>query len=327
MSSHSYHVATIRRCTAVVATILLSACAFHGVERQAPQVAPASEPSQVVREGYVVDTPEFALVTSSSFAKTTALESLRGTVATFEWLFGNAAPHIGVVVADGRTMSPPAAARMMPEDLTTIMVMTREPDPAERARSAAELANALRTMAADAWMHDYANQWAAATDVEGAHEGVEPDARASRAEALPHWLRVGALRMIAEGKQKGGLTSPRATLPLRDLFSFELAPAGISAVSRMLHDSERLTAVSADDSPDDANARAFIVQSASVLRFIRDTQGDTATSDLFGASMTGMPVEEILAQLPHPTSIANLEANWLTWLTARRRNATAEVTP
>lgn len=329
MFRRSYHVATSRRGLALACSALLSACALHGPGHPVVSTLPeTAAPPATVREGYVVDTPEFALVTSSSPAKATALESLRGSVAAFQWLFDNPAPHIGVVVVDGRTMSPPAAAAMMPEDLTTIMVMTGDPDPVEPAKSFAELASAVRTMSADAWLHDYADQWASAVDAEGVNGGVEPDARSSRAETLPHWLRVGALRVIAEGKGPAVSSAiPPTTLPLRDLFTYELRPEEISLVGRMLHHPEQLRDDSVGASSDEGIARSFILQSASVLRFLRETEGGAATSDLFGASMIGMSTEDILAQLPHPTTVAALESSWLHWASDHQRDTSEKGAP
>ena len=109
MLSRSYHIATLYRRAFLGSAILLNACAVRGADRPVTNTEPQRAPVTAVRESYVVDTPEFALVTSSSAAKTTALEALRGSVATFQWLFDNPAPHIGVVVADARTMSPPDA--------------------------------------------------------------------------------------------------------------------------------------------------------------------------------------------------------------------------
>ena len=322
MFIRSYHLATSHRWMIVASSVMLGGCALRG-----PLVSTVPEPaptSAAVREGYVVDVPAFALITSSSPAKTIALTSLHESVTTFEWLFENPAPHIGVVVVDG-SMSAPAAASMMPQDLTTIMVMTGEPDTANPARSVAELESALRTMSADAWLHDYANQWAVAVETDTANHGAEPDDVHSRADVLPHWLRVGALRIIAEGQQATRADAPSVIMPLRDLLHYKLRPAEVGAVGRMLHHPERINEARIDEAYDETIARAFILQSTSVLRFLRERQGGAAVSDLFGASMTGMPVEEILEQLPHPTSVEALERSWLTWSSLHDRTPSAEV--
>ena len=324
MFIRSYHLATLRRCMALASSAMLSACALRGVEPPLVNAVPETTPTTgAVREGYVVDVPAFALITSSSSAKAIALTSLHEAVTTFEWLFENPAPHIGVVAVDG-SMSPPAATSMMPQDLTTIMVMTGEPDPADPARSVAELESALRTMSADAWLHDYANQWAVAVDPDTASNGAEMDEVMSRADVLPHWLRVGALRIIAAGKQPTRSDAPaRLIMPLRDLLHYKLRPAEVGVVGQMLHHPERINEPRMDEAYNEAIARAFILQSASVVRFLRETQGGAAVSDLFGATMTGMPAEEILSQLPHPTSVAALERSSLRWSSTHDQIAAA----
>ena len=326
MFIRSYHVATIRRCIVLASSAMLGACGLRGAERPVVSVVPEHAPSSTaVREGYVVDTPEFALITSSSPAKAIALSSLHESVTTFEWLFEDPAPHIGVVVVNG-SLSASAAASMMPQDVTTIMVMTGDPDSADTARSVAELEGALRTMSADAWLHDYANQWAVAVNGDTTSTGVEPDEVTSRAELLPHWLRVGALRVIAEGNQPTRAdATPKVIMPLRELFNYKLRPPEVGVVARLLHHPERLRDTTGDEAHDEAMSRSFILQSTSVVRFLRETEGGAAVSDLFGASMTGMPAEEILAQLPHPTSVAALERSWLRWSSTHDRIATAAV--
>ena len=327
MFSRSYHVATAYRFVALASSVLLGACALRGADRPIVSAIPERTSASSVREGYLVDTPEFALVTSSAPVKTIALESLHGSASAFQWLFGDPAPHIGVLVVDGRTMSAPAASGMMPGDLTTIMLMTGEPDPLAPTKSAAELSSALRTMSADAWLHDYASLWTASLNDDDASHGVQPVENPARAEALPHWLRAGSLRLIAEGSASSAIDmSLRTPMPLRSLFSYDLRPAEIGVVGRMLHHPDWLAVADSADSTDETIARSFIIQSASVLRYLRETQGDSATADLFGASMLGIPADEILPQLPRPTSIAELERGWLSWVSEGGRVATATVT-
>jgi hypothetical protein len=147
-------------------------------------------------------------------------------------------------------------------------------------------------------------------------------------QPVTHWLRVGTLRTLAEGKLQtsSGDVLGQSLLPMRDLLTYRLRAEQVTLVGRMLHhtpSSADRSDASADDSGDMRFARGFMLQSASVLRYLRETEGDAGISDLFGASMNGMPVDAILASLPHPMIIADLDRDWRSWVAQRSASAVA----
>jgi hypothetical protein len=329
MFRRTYHVATINRWIALACSVTLGACAARGADRPQVTVMPALAPDVATkaREAFIVDTEEFALVASSARAKELSLEALRSAASTFVWLFGDPAPHIGVVVVDGRSMASSAPPPMMPEDQTTIMVMAGDLSGSDAPEAARELSAALHIMSADAWIHDYADEWTPAASL-GEAEGGEAVENIPRAESLPHWLRVGTLRTLAEGKlQRSNVdVLGQSLLPMGDLLTYRLRPEQVTLVGKMLHRTPSGTGrsdASADDSVDMRFARGFMLQSASVLRYLRETEGDAATSDLFGASMNGMPVDAILASLPHAMTMADLDRDWRSWVAQRSASAVA----
>ena len=50
-----------------------------------------------------------------------------------------------------------------------------------------------------------------------------------------------------------------------------------------------------------------------MLRYLRETEGEDATSKLFGAAVAAVDPDWMLSRLPKPTTPERLEKDWRNW--------------
>jgi hypothetical protein len=306
-------------------TFALGGCALHGADRQA-SVAPAKQPSMrsavAAVPTYMVGTPSFSLITSSEAAKGESVDALHSTAASFRWLFGERPAQIGVVVLD----TTQGSADLMPAPssrLTTITLVGGGLAGPAQAQAAASLSRALRFLAANAWLGEYASGWSASVQ-EQPDLFQTPDGRpVPPAQTLPDWLHVGSLRLLAISREPSADVMDLDVddvVPLRVLFAARLSAGTVAGVEQWLrgqHDS------TADAQPSSASpialrqAMVFGTQSASVLQYLRESQGEDFVAEILGASVGGLEMSEILASLATPTSPEQLDLDWRQWLRVR----------
>jgi hypothetical protein len=209
-----------------------------------------------------------------------------------------------------------------PATLTTVLVEVGglgEPGGAGAAKS---LGRQTRLVAGESWLEDFAVRWRQTLDANDvALPDVSPGALAS--DALPDWLHVAALRTLAATPSLREEREPIAdALSVRRLLTLRLTPEEVTVARYELRGAgpRGQDGVVIVDSAEIERVRSFIAQSTSLLRYLRETQGDEATSRLFGAAVAGMDPEWMLSRLPKPTTPERLDKDWRKWSKGETRS-------
>jgi hypothetical protein len=307
--------------------LTLGACALRSSDRHVASAR--SEPPQTMcglvdtTVNEVVETPSFALMATSEPLKEEAVRSLRRTVSTFRWMFGECPARIGVVVVDTSAKQPSRRIPIPPGDGTTIVVVGGGQQGKTPTRASASLSKELRIIAASAWLTDYTKLWSTSFDQQGLVFANENGDILERAEFLPDWLRAGVLRVLAEGETsntRAELTNDEM-VPLNELFAYRLNTWQVALVEQQLRGAATVdgstSKATSVESGEERHLRAFVLQSASVMRYLRETQGDEEMAMIIGASVAGYDFAEILTTLPKPMTTEQLEVAWRTSMNHR----------
>jgi hypothetical protein len=301
MSSKPAWSAAVARWGAAAATLLLAGCALHGrdlaarapVDVQRPGVDTATAAPQA---NYVVSSSSYSLVTSSEVSRDVAVAALRATEGAFASLLGTRPPRIGIAICDssGQRVPPPLVTPS--SDLITFSMMGGGLLGPTHDRAVQALQSEVRLIAANAWIGIYAAGWntmlrqKGIVFIDAAGEPISP------ARELPAWLHVATLGLLTRSPPDSGARDwSSETIPLAELFERRLTTPEIEDMSRH---------------PD---ASLFPAQAASVLHYLRDTQGEGVIADIVGESVAGLGMRDILAHLPSPTTPEQLEADWHRW--------------
>jgi hypothetical protein len=272
---------------------------------------------------HVVLTPAFVLSASSEAAKNASVEPLRATASTFRWLFGDCPSQIGVVVLDTTAAAPRELVPTPPADLPTIMIVGGGLAGPERSLATAALTLEMRIMSARAWLDELVGRWSDTLDQQGIATMDQSQEFALRADGLPDWLRAAALRVLTDGESDADVYDGGSDhLPVRALLVFHLSPRQAELTDQLLYEAAD-TELDAGDSVDVAELkflRGFTRQSASVLRYLRATQGDRAIARLVGATVAGMDADWMLAHLPHPITAEQFDHDWQRWASVHARS-------
>jgi hypothetical protein len=319
-----------RRWLVVTSSLSLGGCALHGAERSHEStsvVSPAPVACGVATAtgSYIVLTPAFALSASSEAAKNASVEPLRATASTYRWLFGDCPSQIGVVVLDTTATAPRDLVPTPPPDLPTIMIVGGGLEGPERSLATDALTQEMRIMSARAWLDELVGRWSETLDQQGIATMDQSQSFALHADALPDWLRMAALRVLADGESDGDTYDVASDhLPVRALLVFHLSPRQAELTDQLLYEEPNAKlAPEAADSIDVAELQflqGFMRQSASALRYLRATQGDEAISKLVGATVAGMDPDWMLAHLPHPITAEQFDHDWERWASVHARS-------
>ena len=306
----------------------IASCALHRSDRSGvatPLVVEAATrcvtPTDY-REKAVL-TPAFVLVGSDVRAKDASLVPLDQTASTFQWQFGDCPSQLGVIVVDTTDVAATDSISLPPATLTTVLLEGGGLGGPEGVSSAQTLARQTRLVAGESWLDDFAQRWRQTLDANHvALPYVSADALAS--DGLPDWLHVAALRTLADAPSLEDDRVPATdALPLRKLLTLRLTPEQLTVAKHELRGAAPRgdDGVLVVDSADIRFVRSFIAQSTSLLRYLRETEGDDATSKLFGAAVAGIDPDWMLSRLPRPTTPERLEKAWRNWSKAESRVA------
>jgi hypothetical protein len=321
MSLEPARLVIVARWCAVAASVLLSACALHGggdlrapapIDVEVPDIDTATA-APAPSTSYIVAAPSYALVASSQVSRDAAVAALRATESAFASLFGVRPPRIGFVIYDssGRRALPPLV--MPPSDLTTITMLGGGLLGPASARAAELLQGEVRLNAASAWIGTYADDWNAMLRQEGIVFRTADGAPIPHARELPDWLHVAALSLLTRSTAESDAHDWMArAIPLPELFEHRLTEGEIDDVVRQARGPAGQTAL-------------FTAEAASVLRYLRDVEGETAVADIVGESVAGLGMRDILANLSSPTTPEQLETDWRRW--AARAGGATRISP
>lgn len=313
--------------------LLFTACALHGASHDSAVLAPAvsagrptpsvtaADERPPVTTSYVAESPSFTLISSSLVMMDPSVHALRSTAAAFARLFGEPAPQLGVIVTD-TTDGSPSAATTPAADVPTVTVVSSGLTGLAGTDPAAMLASEVRFEAAKSWLGEYAALWSGTLDRRGIQFTTPQGDLIPRATTLPDWLHVAVLRMLTDPdpdpmSARGVALDVDTTTPARALFARRLSPREAAAFELLLQRPSLPASTSAGDGmkmPETQALLRFVDQSASVLRYLRASQGEEAVADLLGASVAGLGMDDILQRLPHPTTPEALDAGWRLWM-------------
>jgi hypothetical protein len=154
----------------------------------------------------------------------------------------------------------------------------------------------------------YADVWNAALEHEGIVFQTPAGEPIPRARELPGWLHVGALSLLTRSTpERESHDWTTQAIPLAALFE------------------HRLTDREVDEVVQHREPTLFTAEAASVLHYLRDTEGETAIANLVGESVAGLDMRDILAHLPSPTTPEQLEVGWRRWASASAPSAHTSV--
>jgi hypothetical protein len=323
----------------LIAVLLLSACALHRPDAE-PDAAPTpssdepvlphivlpefdipvpeviipdpatSEPTSPTITRWVTQTPSFTLVTTSAVASEHATAALQATSLAFARLFGEHAPRIAVAIVDTSKGRSAFEVPEPPAGITSIVMVVSGLAGPDSAATAAALTSELRFEAASAFIFDYAQDWGASLAASGVTSEPAPNE-----QAIPDWMHLGLLRILTDPNPT--LIRAESPISLDAMFSGSVSQGQANAALSVVRGPSDAASIPADgDSVEWRSGLVFTNEATSLLTFLRQAMGDRSVANIFGATVAGLSMPEILRGFRDPITTSELEVAFDAWTKA-----------